>query len=329
VALQTTREHWASEGPFEVYNLQGPVLRDIPESFIKAAVWQVYNGIERYHTRSTAPEESSSEHWYPVEFNFEHLCWVEIRWIENLEIGGTWEAFCIAGEDLGLDITPQDAEDQDRLDRARRIRSNTDETPTTRTSTPSVASEASAIQVRSPAPQRGSDQIIALQLAESLHIQEPVMSRTMTMEPATGIINPHTGHMEMPMNPDDVALYRAIGPDQPDPPTARERRASPRIPFGWPRGGQGPGGGPFGGPPGRGGGPPAGAPMPMPQAPQPGGHHGDKLVGNPPIIFTGDRSKAEQFITQWQLYEGVNITNTLMRNPYQRAMFFLTYIQGM
>jgi hypothetical protein len=30
---------------------------------------------------------------------------------------------------------------------------------------------------------RGSDQIIALQLAESLHIQEPVMSHTMTMEP--------------------------------------------------------------------------------------------------------------------------------------------------
>jgi hypothetical protein len=31
---------------------------------------------------------------------------------------------------------------------------------------------------------------------------------------------------------------------------------------------------------------------------------------------------------QWQLYEGVNITNMLMHNPYQRAMFFLTYIQG-
>jgi hypothetical protein len=158
------------------------------------------------------------------------------------------------------------------------------------------------------------------------------MSRTMTMEIPAGTINPHTGHMEMPMNPDDVALYRAIGPDQPYPPTNREQQASPRIPFGWPQGGQGPGGGPFGGPPGGGphggGGPPGGPPMPMPQAPQPGGHHGDKLVGNPPIIFTGDRSKAEQFITQWQLYEGVNITNMLMHNPYQRAMFFLTYIQG-
>jgi hypothetical protein len=136
---------------------------------------------------------------------------VEVRWIENLEIGGHWEAFRIAGEDLGLDITSQDAVDQDQLDQARRPRGTADETPTTQTSTPSTASEASTIQVWSPAPQRGSDQIIALQLAESLHIQEPVMSRTMTMEPPAGTINPHMGHMEMPMNPDDIALYRAIG----------------------------------------------------------------------------------------------------------------------
>jgi hypothetical protein len=33
------------------------------------------------------------------------------------------------------------------------------------------------------------------------------MSRTMTMEPAAGTINPHTGHMEMPMHPDEVALH--------------------------------------------------------------------------------------------------------------------------
>jgi hypothetical protein len=51
-------------------------------------------------------------------------------------------------------------------------------------------------------------------------------------------------------------------------------------------------------------------------------------VGNPPLIFKGDQDKAEEFITQWQLYEGVNITNDLMRNAYQRAMLFLTYIQG-
>jgi hypothetical protein len=162
------------------------------------------------------------------------------------------------------------------------------------------------------------------------------MSRTMTMEPAAGTINPHTGHMEMPMHPDEVALHRAIGPDQADPHQTEdvevhqeyhsdgrvvdhqdkaqeedhsaEDHQEGRTTWWWRTA--------------------RGTPIPMPQAPQPGGHHGDKLVGNPPVIFTGDRSKAEQFITQWQLYEGVNITNTLMRNPYQRAMFFLTYIQG-
>jgi hypothetical protein len=73
--------------------------------------------------------------WYAVEFDFNHLCWVEICWIENLEIGGHWQAFCIAREDLGLDITLQDATDQDQLDCTRRPRDTVDETPTMHTST--------------------------------------------------------------------------------------------------------------------------------------------------------------------------------------------------
>jgi hypothetical protein len=32
MALQTTtRELWANKGPFEAYELQGPVQRDVPE----------------------------------------------------------------------------------------------------------------------------------------------------------------------------------------------------------------------------------------------------------------------------------------------------------
>jgi hypothetical protein len=68
--------------------------------------------------------------------------------------------------------------------------------------------------------------------------------------------------------------------------------------------------------------------MPIPPAPVVGVGRNDKLVGNTPLIFKGECSRAEEFITQWQLYEGVNITNDLMRNAYQRAMLFLTYIQG-
>jgi hypothetical protein len=51
-------------------------------------------------------------------------------------------------------------------------------------------------------------------------------------------------------------------------------------------------------------------------------------VGNPPLIFTGIRGKSGEFTTQWELYVGVNYANPLMRNAYQRAMLFLTYIQG-
>jgi hypothetical protein len=190
------------------------------------------------------------------------------------------------------------------------------------------------------------------------------MSNTLTMEVPAGTINPNTGRVDA----DDAALYQAIGPDQPDPPSTGGTEVTTRVPFGWlqpqrevpsnPRryiyggppagpmarpggglpGGGFPGGGLLGGgPPGGGfpgggplgGGPPGGGPpMPIPPAPVIPGGRNDKLVGNTPLIFTGDRTRAEEFITQWQLYEGVNITNDLMRNVYQQAMLFLTYIQG-
>ena len=42
----------------------------------------------------------------------------------------------------------------------------------------------------------------------------------------------------------------------------------------------------------------------------------EKFVGNAPIIFTRDRTKTEQFLTQWELYWGVNNNNSLMRKAY-------------
>jgi hypothetical protein len=73
------------------------------------------------------------------------------------------------------------------------------------------------------------------------------MSQTLTMPVPVGTIDPHTRHV----NEDDVALYRAIGPDQADPPSTQGRRSNPQVPFGWVRP---PMGGPPGGLPGGGGG---------------------------------------------------------------------------
>jgi hypothetical protein len=347
VLQQSTREIWAATGPFEQYPISRRLQRNIPSAFLKEAVWQVINGVERYYAKSHALEESGSINWYPVVFNFKQVCWVEVCWVEPVTGEGYSQAFRIAGEDLCLDITPAELAEQDQVEAAQRAqiaaavtayRESADNTPTSRASTPS--SRASIIQIR-PSPQvPGShDQEITDQLAESLCINRP-MSCTATMEIPAGTINPIMGHRE---NTDNLALHRAIGPDQPDPPSSAgcSRSEPPRIPFGWPCGGlpyQGlpgggfrgpPGGGPFRGPPG-GGGPPGGPPMPMPAAPPiPAAPHDSKLVGNPPIIFKGEKSQAKEFIMQWELYKGVNINNTLMRNAYQRAMLFLTYIQGL
>jgi hypothetical protein len=348
VALQqTTRELWAQQGPFEPYTIHGVPQQNIPEIYIKGAVWNAQANPPRYVAQSSAPEESGTGTWFPVDFNEEHVCWVEVRLQEPAGSEAYWQAFRIAGQDLGLDITQEDVETHLQATTLHSYRESIASSHSSRASTPSVAS---VIRPRPSPHQPGSrDQEIAHSLAESLNINEP-MSNTLTMEVPAGTINPITGHVDA----DDAALFWAIGPDQPDPPSISGTERTTHVPFGWirPQGGGmpehrryiygggpppprgGPPGGPFGppggpfGPPG--GGPPGGGPpMPIPPAPVVGGGgRNDKLVGNTPLIFKGERSKAEEFITQWQLYEGVNITNDLMRNAYQRAMLFLTYIQG-
>jgi hypothetical protein len=352
VALQqTTRELWAQQGPFEHYTIHGVPQQNIPEIYIKGAVWNAQADPPRYVAQSSAPEESGTGTWFPVDFNEEHVCWVEVRLQEPAGSEAYWQAFRIAGQDLGLDITQGDVETHLQTTTLNSYRESVASSHSSRASTPSVPS----IILPRPSPyQPGSrDQEIAHTLAESLNINEP-MSNTLTMEVPAGTINPVTGHVDA----DDAALFRAIGPDQPDPPSVSGMDRTTHIPFGWirPQGGGmpdprryiyggggppgggppagGPPGGPFGppggGPPGRPFGPPGGGPpAPIPPAPVVGGGgRSDKLVGNTPLIFKGERSRAEEFITQWQLYEGVNITNELMRNAYQRAMLFLTYIQG-
>jgi hypothetical protein len=345
VALQqTTRELWAQQGPFEHYTIHGVPQQNIPEIYIKGAVWNAQADPPRYVAQSSAPEESGTGTWFPVDFNEEHVCWVEVRLQEPAGSEAYWQAFRIAGQDLGLDITQGDVELHLQSTTLHSYRESVTSSHSSRASTPSVPS----IILPRPSPhQPGSrDQEIAQTLAESLTIREP-MSNTLTMEVPAGTINPVTGHVDA----DDAALFRAIGPDQPDPPSVSGTDRTTHVPFGWIRpqggrmpeprryiygGGGGPPGGnpPRGGPPGGpfgppGGGPPGGGPpAPIPPAPAVMGGRSDKLVGNTPLIFKGERNRAEEFITQWQLYEGVNITNDLMRNAYQRAMLFLTYIQG-
>jgi hypothetical protein len=294
VALQqTTREFWASQGPFEPYTIHSITQQNVPAIYIKGAVWNEQAIPARYHARSGAPEESGLGNWFPIEFNEEHVCWVEVRLQEPAGSEPYWQAFQIAGEDLGVDITQADVELHLQDNALHTYQESVASSHSSRASTPSVPSD---IRPRpSPFLPGSRDQEIAASLAESLNLNAP-MSRTLTAEVPTGTINPIMGHV----NDDDTVLYRAIGPDQPDPPSVGGTDRTTHVPFGWiqPQTGRMPeprryiyGGRPAGpfGPPG--GGPPGGGPpMPIPPAPVVGGGRNDKLVGNTPLIFKGERS---------------------------------------
>jgi hypothetical protein len=103
VALQqTTQELWAQQGPFEPYIIHGTPQQNVPEIYIKGAVWNTQVVPPRYVAQSSAPEESGTGTWFPIEFNEEHVCWVEVRLQEPAGSEAYWQAFRIAGEDLGL-----------------------------------------------------------------------------------------------------------------------------------------------------------------------------------------------------------------------------------
>ena len=90
-------------------------------------------------------------------------------------------------------------------------------------------------------------------------------------------------------------------------------------PFGPPGGGN-PGGG--GGNPGGGGGNPGGGgggnPNPL---------H-DKLLGQQPTIFEGDRRKSESFMQEWSIYRGINRFTPQMINLFSQVLMFLSFIKG-
>ena len=298
--------------------------RPLHEEYLKNANWGIVDGDESYHAKSLV---EGDEHWYPVEFIAARACWVEICWHENLEQGGHWEAFRIAGPDLGLDITPANVDRYIARQLAPREPNPAPENTTpSRPASPSSQSSSPSVSRVCHAP---AVEAVA-RLAAELRIDDFPMTETQTTTATIreGAINPLTGHM---YTNDDVAAFRALQPDHPDPPTqsftgqglsirsARfPRGGNPGIPGGVPPGG---GGG------GRGGGRGGGAPPTIP-AQQAAPNSGDKLIGNPPFIFTGDQTKSEAFMSDWKKYHRANKDTARMREPYARATLFLTYIQG-
>ncbi|KAH9041971.1 hypothetical protein EDB85DRAFT_1886021 [Lactarius pseudohatsudake] len=311
----------------------------------------MHNGVTGYFV--DIPTRPSR--YYPVEFNFKHICWAEVAWNPPLQ---RWDINRPAGSEFHCDIDRREIPSRKNWGQL-----DGQDTPSSQAAVPEDTSESES------GMDTGDNESEEDHLSNVNPEEQEELTRLAAATEAVRMeeqpllpINPHTGHREgqPPPHPqmersayinpytgeryteEDLALHRAVGPDRDDPPSGgRQRRGWPPD-DGLPGGGGGPprgsGGGGFGegfgggGPPGGfgggppGGWPPVGGPPAGPVAPPPGGN--SKFVGQPPEVFTGDCTKTEEFLTQWELYWGVNNNNTVMSNPYQRAMIFLTYIRG-
>jgi len=346
VACLTTKDRWV----FTPYSLEERGDRDVPLIYLKEARWRTVRGSTGYLVNiPTRPSQ-----YYPVEFNHHFVCWTEITWNAPQN---RWNVERPTGPDYRCDIFENEVQTAGQVGPIDGQPPQNLRTPAPSTEDEEEGSEHSDNTVESGAPGNTTEEEGLANLAESIHINPPVM--TTVMEPArveepvflrreaTNEINPHTGHRiahVANIMDDEAALRRAQEPDIPDPPSGGPE-VLPELPpirlpqddrrrpggggppggfpggRGFPGGGRYPGGGgvPPGGPPGGGWGPP---PVPIPQAQQ------GKLVGEPPTIYDGERKKTTLFINEWELYWAINNNNALMINPYRRAMFFLTYIKG-
>ena len=209
---ETTRLEWERMGLFVPFKIARSRAQNVPEEYIKNAHWGIIDGDESYHIRSLV---EGDEHWYPVEFIPNRACWVEIHWHKNLEQGGHWEAFQIAGSDLGLDIYPADVDQYVTRQLAPREPAPAPENTTpSRPATPSSCSSSPSIIRVCHAPAIDT----VARLAAELCIEDfPMMeAQTTTTTIREGAINPLTGHM---YTNDDMAVFCTLQPDCPDPPT--------------------------------------------------------------------------------------------------------------
>ena len=272
----STNNYWV----FTPYNLDFWGANNVPARFRTQAQWEGHhNAGTGYYARSTHDHNPT-----PVEFNHNHLAWVEIR---RGRSNNEWTAFRIAADNLQLSITLSTLTEEELQNILRTPEGKessegseaSEQQPNlfrdTQPSTPPSSPPQRAISTMNDTPERitiyhNEEVGMLAQRAESLAINEASINATRTQEIPGQAINPVTGHVPGADLADNLAIFRAFGPDQPDPPQGN--------------GGDGSGGGGGGAPPPG----PRGAGHGAPLSP----HMDSKLYGQSPDIFTGDKQKA-------------------------------------
>src|SRR5260370_40358030 len=54
----------------------------------------------------------------------------------------------------------------------------------------------------------------------------------------------------------------------------------------------------------------------------------DKLRGVVPAMFNGNRNRSEDFLREFELFQGLNTTSDIMATPYLRVLYALSLMRG-
>ena len=304
---------------FTEYFLDQCGPQNVPQKFLKNAKWE-----EDYKTHPGyfAGVGSLIVH---VEFNFEHLCWTEARYHRTER---RWHIHRIAESNLGLDIHLDELTPDEILHVTGGSDSSTPSTLTgqqirerveehTMSQTTDSFQDTEDRMSDEPLEEQvdrfsDSGQILGEEQEGTVdHFAEEAQVRATQTETTTIRLQP-----DLWANPQMSSIQRVAGENPPQGGGG-----------GGGGGGSGGGGGGGGGDGGGGGGnPPVGGPPPG----NPAGGGGDhRLFGQPPDVFTGDRTKTKEFLTQWELYYNLNHLTSVMGVPYSRCMLFLTFCKGL
>ncbi|KAH9063689.1 hypothetical protein EDB83DRAFT_2519849 [Lactarius deliciosus] len=271
------------------YHIDRRGERNVPTKFLKAAYWKDDSHDIGYVARDRKQE-------YPVEFNFDRVCWCELKWDHRED---KYEVIKPTSDAFNCNILASEAATREQwgpIDGQPEEETH-DRSPTPKTPAPSPSLKSNPEEIHILGDEELREEEHLQSLAEHIPILTDIPRMATITEAETqartaflGGINPDTGH----------------------------RHTDPHD--GGDGGDGGNGGGGHGGDPAAG--PPPGVIGPGPT------ERAEKFFGREPTPFTGDRTKAAEFFTQWELFVNLNDENLIMRTPYRKAMLFLTYIQG-
>jgi hypothetical protein len=285
----------------------------VPKRYIKSAHWLKVGDDEGYFAVHKGT-------YFPIEFNYENCYWYCVKYSD---IRSTWETLRVAPSKYFLDI--QDDEVVPRSDwgllDADDPKTDNEEGPSYRFGEPTSESQLGGpedIDVQIP---EGKDEQYKAQL-QALAAAIPVLTNDETKSyPTFSTIMATQTQTRSIAATREQSYNHAIkqsGPPGREPPHGDPFRGFAAAG----RAGSGGGGG------GDGGGDDGGDPDDPDHRGR--GYTGSngKLSGKEPTVFTGDRKDAESFILEWQIYQMLSYDAAVMRQPFTRAMLFLSFIKG-